>query len=549
MKERSISASRAILLFAFISIIWVLVSDYFFMQASETNIKFYYYQQTFKGLVFVALTAAFIYFILRKNNKTFKNESDALAFENMELETILTESYLGISRFDSEGRFLHANTSFCNIIGYAPEEIRGQHYSLIIKPEDNVELSYWDMLLKQGKLNKMKNLIGITSKTEQKLICNATINEIQHPSGKRTYILSLEDITAKIEEDKKLQENLIRYSILSTSSREGLWDWNILTGQLYYNANLKQLLQYPDSELEKGFEWWKANIHPDDKAAVLKKLEEALQPGDTSTVTNEYRFICGDGNTKIISDCFSIMRDSETRAFRIIVSMQDVTEQHTLQKELEEKEIMYRRQLARTVLDTQENERKKLAEELHDNVNQLLGVVKLYIEHSISNDNIREGLLKKSNEYIDKVIEELRNLSKNLAPPLLAELGLEHSLCSLAETIAPVQDVNITVEMKDFNEECLTDSHKLMLYRIVQEQLNNIIKHSEAENVMVKISKTGNKVLLNISDDGKGADLTAESPVGLGLRNIRNRIELYDGKVDTITSPGKGFELKVQFEV
>ena len=103
--------------------------------------------------------------------------------------------------------------------------------------------------------------------------------------------------------------------------------------------------------------------------------------------------------------------------------------------------------------------------------------------------------------------------------------------------------------MKDFNEECLTDSHKLMLYRIVQEQLNNIIKHSEAENVMVSISKAGNKVLLNIVDDGKGADLTSESPVGLGLRNIRNRIELYDGKVDTITSPGKGFELKVQFEV
>ncbi len=117
--------------------------------------------------------------------------------------------------------------------------------------------------------------------------------------------------------------------------------------------------------------------------------------------------MCGDGSTKIISDCFSIMRDAEKRAFRIIVSMQDVTEQRNLQRELEEKEIVYRRQLTRTVMDTQESERKKLAEELHDNVNQLLGVVKLYIEHSITNDNIREGLLKKSNEYIDKVIEEL----------------------------------------------------------------------------------------------------------------------------------------------
>ncbi|MGN6435550.1 MAG: PAS domain-containing sensor histidine kinase [Agriterribacter sp.] len=549
MKIRPISTNRAVLFFLLIAVIWIFVTDYIFLQTAETNIQFYYYLQTFKGTAFILLTAVFIYLVIRRNNKFFQAEHEELSFKHNELETILTETHLGISRFNNEGKFLHANPSFCAIVGYTADELIGQHYSLLIKPEDNVELSYWDMLLKQGKLNQMKNLIGITSKTQQKLICNATVNEIKNPAGNSIYILSLEDITARIEKDKKLQENLVRYSILSQSTKEALWDWNLLTGQLYYNPNTGPLLHFSDKELEKGFEWWKANIHPEDKPQVLKKVQDSLQPGDIKTIHNEYRFLCGDGSIKIISDCFSIMRDDQNRAFRVIVSMQDVTEQRKLERELEEKEATYRRQLARTVMDTQESERKKLAEELHDNVNQLLGVVKLYIEHSITNDTIREGLLKKSNEYIDKVIEELRNLSKNLAPPLLAELGLEHSLTSLAEAIAEVQHMNITVITDNFNEDGLTDSHRLMLYRIVQEQLNNIIKHSEAENATVRMEKSGNKVLLDITDDGIGADLSSDNVGGLGLRNIRNRIELYQGRIDMITAPGKGFELKVQFEV
>src|SRR5690606_35003852 len=151
--------------------------------------------------------------------------------------------------------------------------------------------------------------------------------------------------------------------------------------------------------------------------------------------------------------------------------MHDITEQRNLQAQLAEKEVIYRRHLARTVLDTQENERKKLAEELHDNVNQLLGVVKLYIEHAIADDAIRDSLLKKSNEYIDKVIEELRNLTRNLAPPLLAELGLEQSLISIAETIEEVQPINIRIDIENIDEASLQDGQKLMLYRIVQEQL------------------------------------------------------------------------------
>ncbi len=104
MKIQPISTSKAVIIFLSIAVTWILVTDYFFLQTSETNIRLYYYLQSFKGLAFIALTAAFIYFIIRRNNKTFQHDHDELAFKHNELETILAETHLGISRFDGEGQ-------------------------------------------------------------------------------------------------------------------------------------------------------------------------------------------------------------------------------------------------------------------------------------------------------------------------------------------------------------------------------------------------------------------------------------------------------------
>lgn len=538
------STEKIIIVFLILSAIWLISSDYLLLHAVGSDTYLYSYLQIFKDLAFIGLVAFLIYYIFKKS----KHASTALIpDENM--ETILSGINACISCFSPDGIFIYTNKAFCSITGYTAEELTGKHYNTIIKGENNTELEYWESLLKQGKLTNMNNLVGITSKNKGVIICNAFVNRLQKKDNSFIYSFSIEDISQKIAGDKALEENLTRYTILGKSAVDGLWDWNMLTGQLYYNANMKMMFGYADSDLQNGLEWWKSNIHPDDKEKILDKIEAAFKLRNITNLNNEYRFACKDGSYKVIVDSFSIMRNAEGMPFRLIVSMQDFTEQRNLQKQLVEKEVVYRRQLARTVMDTQESERRKLAEELHDNVNQLLGVVKLYIEHSITNENVRDGLLRKSSEYIDKVIEELRNLSKNLSPPLLAELGLEHSVNSLAEVISSVQHITVTIDMMDFNEEGLTESHKLMLYRIIQEQLNNIIKHAHAQNVQVGIRKIDKTVQLTISDDGKGTDLSTETGMGLGLRNIRNRIELYHGNIDMITSPGNGFVLKVEFEV
>lgn len=549
MKSRSYSTISVISVLALISFIWVFFTDYLLQQISGNPIEVSPYFQVTKAMALAGAAIA-VYFLLRRQSRNSEAQKyDSLVFNRNELETIITESNMGIARLDEKGEFVYANPYFCNLTGYTVAELKQKYYTFIIRAGDNVELDYWDTLLKEGKLKHMKDISVISNKSGKKLICSISVNQTRDNSGAINYIMMLEDITQRNTENKQLKENLRRYSILSMATMEGLWDWNLITGQLYYNSNVKLLFGYDDVELQRGYSWWIEHIHPEDREKIIDKMDGALNIPHVNTINNEYRFLCKDGTYKVITDCFSIMRDSEGKAFRLIASLHDVTDQRYLQQQLAEKETIYRRQLARTVLDTQESERRKLAEELHDNVNQLLGVVKLYIEHSIVNEQIREGLLRKSNEYIDKAIQELRNLSRNLAPPLLAELGLEHSLMSMAEAIEEVQPITIRVDIENLQEDRLMDGHKLMLYRIVQEQLNNIVKHARAQNATVHLEQSGNRVLLTITDDGAGTDLAMDSGQGMGLRNIRNRVELYQGKIYMDTAPGKGFVLNVEFEV
>lgn len=229
------------------------------------------------------------------------------------------------------------------------------------------------------------------------------------------------------------------------------------------------------------------------------------------------------------------------------VSKRIFAHQEILQQKLAEQRLHYRNELAQEVFNAQEAERKKLGEELHDNINQLLGVVKLYIEHAQVNPAAKDEMLKKSSEYLMQVINEIRSLSKSLVSPTLKDLGLIASIYELIETIQDTKMINIEVDTKEFEENKLPEVKKLMVYRILQEQLNNIVKHSRAEHVVIELKHISPNVYLRIEDDGMGFDIKNVRS-GLGLKNIRHRLELFKGKMNVQSSPGHGCKMEAFFE-
>jgi PAS domain S-box-containing protein len=226
------------------------------------------------------------------------------------------------------------------------------------------------------------------------------------------------------------------------------------------------------------------------------------------------------------------------------VIINDVTERIRLEKELALQQKLKQQQITEVVLDVQERERFELGQELHDNINQILATSKLYLDVAIEEQEPRIELLAKSRKNIAMAIEEIRKLSRELITPSLNDLGLIQSIEELIRSIQTVKKMQIRLTVSGVDENTLLSEQKINIYRIIQEQLNNILKHAQANTVLLELNKVGEQICLRVADDGKGFD-TRVRRSGVGISNIISRAELYNGKVEIDSSPGNGCRLEV----
>jgi PAS domain S-box-containing protein len=226
------------------------------------------------------------------------------------------------------------------------------------------------------------------------------------------------------------------------------------------------------------------------------------------------------------------------------VIINDVTERIRLEKELALQQKLKQQQLTEVVLGAQERERFELGQELHDNINQILATSKLYLDVAIEEKEPRMELLAKSRKNISMAIEEIRKLTKDLIAPSLNDLGLAQSIKELIRSIQSVGKMKIRLNISGLDEENLLPEQKINIYRIIQEQLNNILKHAQAGTVVIELNKVKEQVRLRLTDDGKGFDPRVRRH-GVGISNIISRAELYNGKVEIESAPGKGCQLVV----
>ncbi len=221
----------------------------------------------------------------------------------------------------------------------------------------------------------------------------------------------------------------------------------------------------------------------------------------------------------------------------------DVTEKLRLEKELAEQQLTRQRQVTEAVLQAQEKERKIIGAELHDNINQILATSKIYYEAAPGSENINE-MISRGSEYISLAIEEILKLSRELVVPPFIETGLKQAILQVTQDMLYTKDISYNTFLDEFDENELDKEIKIAIYRIIQEQLNNIVKYAAPSQVDIHLARNGKRVTLSISDNGAGFDPSLRSE-GIGLTNIRTRAELFKGKIEIDSSPGKGCRLHV----
>jgi two-component system sensor histidine kinase UhpB len=366
-----------------------------------------------------------------------------------------------------------------------------------------------------------------------------------------------QDYLIKGEFNKNLLQKTIQYSIERKKQEEKIKESEEKYRQIFqnspypswiYDRDTLQILEVNEAAIYKyGYsydEFLKLTLKDIRPSEDVPELIKTL--GDIRGEGKLWRHQKKNGDIMIVEVTFYPVMYLGKTAMQAQIN--DVTEKKQLEAQLDRQQKLRQQQITKAVLVAGERERKHIGEELHDNINQVLATVKLYLDLCVAGHEKKEELIEKSSKNIQATIDEIRKLSKNLISPDQETGSLSELLGDLIGDIRFASSIQFNLDIDDLEEERIEEDLKIALYRIVQEQLNNILKYAEARVVNIYIKSEDEKLALIITDDGKGFDLSAVRS-GIGIINVTNRAEAFNGKVEIDTAPGQGCILKVIFNL
>jgi len=364
------------------------------------------------------------------------------------------------------------------------------------------------------------------------------------------------DLIKIIIENKKADEKIKfsneRYMLATKATNDAIWDWDLKSGRCFWGEGFYSQFGYKNYDDIFKRKFWESHIHPLDQQRVVSSKENFITNNKQGVWSEEYRFQKADGTYAVVSDRGFLVFDNDKNVTRVVGSMQDVTEKKNMEKRLLQQELSKHKSIAQAMIHAQEKERAEIGQELHDNVNQILSTGKLYLELAKANENEKPNLLEFCVENINTAINEIRKISRALVPSSIEDLGLTESINDLVEQINSTKSINVEFYTVCWSDEQIGSAQKLTLFRIIQEQVNNVMKHSGASNLIIELEldEYESVIKLNISDDGKGFDPEKiKAKKSLGFSNIFSRVHLFDGKISIVSAPDKGCKLNVQIPI
>ncbi len=284
---------------------------------------------------------------------------------------------------------------------------------------------------------------------------------------------------------------------------------------------------------------WIRRVHPDDRGEVRKQLGSLWSSRTKCDL--EYRIELPEGGIRWVRSFIQVSMDQADSPMFQMAAI-DITEQKETERNLH--------RISGRLIAVAEDERSNLARDLHDDLSQSLALISIRLEllsRSISDkDEELKGSIQEVVASVQSTAQDVHDLSRRLHPTKLRQLGLDRAIKSLCSEMNEAGKLEIAT---DFQEPLpvLNDDISLCIYRVVQESLQNIVKHADAERVDVKMKVLGNELCLEVSDDGSGFDHEAERHDGLlGLVSIDERVNYIDGNFELASEIGKGTVIKVR---
>jgi len=476
-----------------------------------------------------------------------KHAEEALRHSEKRYRLIVETAEEGIWMIDADNRISFVNPKMARMLGSTVPQILGRTVFDFVDDQEHAlvhtNLERPRQGIREQHEFKFRRADGIA------LWASLATCPIQDETGHYIGALAMmSDITERrqAEENLKLSVSLLRATLESTA--DGLLVVDSAGKIVHFNLRFAQLWRIPETILatrddQKALAFVTDQLlHPEEFFAKVAQLYDTPQADSFDVV------LFKDGR---VFERYSRPQWLDTRPVGRVWSFRDVTERRRAEEALREAGGRLHL-LSQRLIEIQESERRHLARELHDEIGQALTATKLNLEVLAREpEPARTKRIADSIAFVERLLQNVRNLSLNLRPPMLDDLGLVAALRWLLDQHARTTGRQVNFH-HDLANERFTPTIETTCFRVAQEALTNVTRHSHAHNVHVGLHRQSDGLTLSVRDDGRGFDVTearrhAAHGNSLGLVGMEERVTLAGGQFSVTSSRGAGTELSAWF--
>jgi len=367
-------------------------------------------------------------------------------------------------------------------------------------------------------------------------------------NGNATRLLgAMQNVTEQKLSEDSLRRSEERFRLAALAINEAIWEVDPKSGTVWWNDTYDTLFGPRPPKSSKSWEWWEDHVHPEDRERVTNSLMALLRgSADLGDIwVEEYRYRRASGDYAIVVDRGFVARDAEGNPTRVVGAMQDITKIKRAEAELRDEQ-----QLLRQLIDLQESERRMVAHDIHDGfVQDVVGAhMRVQCIESTMDPDTNESTATSVALLLERAIAEGRRLIREMRPMVLDELGIVEAIRHLLADEKKQAGLAVAFD-HDVQFDRLEARLEGIVYRIVQEALSNVRRHSQRDDAAVRLTQRDGELEIIVRDQGIGFDPKAGGRKGFGLRGIHERARLSGGKARIESAPGNGTVVRVTIPI
>lgn len=346
------------------------------------------------------------------------------------------------------------------------------------------------------------------------------------------------EITEQIKANEKIKRQNYQLKTAQEIAQLGYWESNLETGKITWSNIVFELFGLDPKTFTPTVDNLLDLIHPDDKSIHEKNIEKLKK---NKNFESEYRIIKPNGEISWFREIGEVYERKDNKPLILHGVVLDITPQKSHEKKIK-----------RSYLQGENKERKRISNELHDGIAQYLSAALLHLDNTKELLENKNGTtqLSHARELVEKAVSETRTISQNLMPQTIERHGIISAVKLLIKQYRLSSNIQIYFDYNIESEWSVNPEIETNLYRIVQEALSNALRHSGGDKIWIEIVKNTNHIICKITDNGRGLELREiYKSKGLGLQNIKDRVELLSGSIEFKNTSTQGLAVHIAIPV